>query len=379
MAVMQVKKNEITKDGRSWIFYCYVSDVYGNKTRYKSKKYKTKEEAKEEEIRFLAKVDRKEINLTDMTFQDLYEEFYTYKQDKVKNTTLRSYVVNVRSLEDIMKLKIRDFNVTHYQKWRASVASQPLAIKTKNGYFKFFKNLLNYGTKCHDFNFAPIYNKMEKFTDPNALPREMQFYTFEEFKQFISVIDDIKWKCCFEVLYYCGLRRSELRGLTWDNIDLFNKELSVNKNVTNLKGDSGYWTLTTPKTRTSVRTIPMPDILVNDLKELKAFNKQHQHGFNEKYFVFGDTTPLHPFKLLKTKNNFAEEAGVKQIRTHDFRHSCASLLINNGASIMILAKYLGHAKIDETLNTYSHLFKTKMDEVVNLMNKMNENYDNQNK
>lgn len=46
---------------------------------------------------------------------------------------------------------------------------------------------------------------------------------------------------------------------------------------------------------------------------------------------------------------------------------------------MIVAKYLGHAKIDETLNTYSHLFKTKMDEVVNLMNKMNENYDNQNK
>ena len=123
----------------------------------------------------------------------------------------------------------------------------------------------------------------------------------------------------------------------------------------------------------------MPDILVNDLKELKSFNKQHQHGFNEKYFVFGDTTPLHPFKLLKTKNNFAEEAGVKQIRTHDFRHSCASLLINNGAIIMIVTKYLGHAKIDETLNTYSHLFKTKMDEVVNLMNKMNENYDNQTK
>ena len=61
---------------------------------------------------------------------------------------------------------------------------------------------------------------------------------------------------------------------------------------------------------------------------------------------------------------------VKQIRIHDFRHSCASLLINNGANIMIVAKYLGHAKIDETLNTYSHLFKNKMDDIVNLMNKL---------
>ncbi|MDD5864910.1 MAG: hypothetical protein PUD07_00240 [bacterium] len=46
-----------------------------------------------------------------------------------------------------------------------------LALKTKNGYYKFFKNLLNYGTKWHDFNFAPIYNKMEKFNDPNSLPK----------------------------------------------------------------------------------------------------------------------------------------------------------------------------------------------------------------
>lgn len=72
--------------------------------------------------------------------------------------------------------------------------------------------------------------------------------------------------------------------------------------------------------------------------------------------------------LEKEKNKNAMNAGLKQIRIHDFRHSCASLLINNGANIMIVAKYLGHAKIDETLNTYSHLFKNKMDDIVNMMN-----------
>ena len=66
----------------------------------------------------------------------------------------------------------------------------------------------------------------------------------------------------------------------------------------------------------------------------------------------------------------AKEAGLKQIRLHDFRHSCASLLINNGANIMIVAKYLGHTKIDETLNTYSHLFKSKMEDIVELMNQL---------
>ena len=172
-------------------------------------------------------------------------------------------------------------------------------------------------------------------------------------------------------MYYCGLRRDDLKGLSWDNIDFENKTLSVVKNVTNLNGNHGFWQLTTTKTRTSTRTRSMPDVLVNDLRELKVQNKKHQYMFTEKDFVFGDNNPLHPDVLRRNKNEFAQKAGIKQIRIHDFRHSCASLLINNGASIMIVAKYLGHAKIDETLNTYSHLFKNKMDEIVDLMNKMN--------
>ena len=371
MAVRQVAKNQVTKDGRSWVFNVIIYDTVGNKKRYGSKKYLTKQEAKEAETDFLTKVNTKEINVTDMTFKDLYDEFFEYKQDKVKHTTIKTYIINSKPLEVFWNLKIRDFTVQHYIKWRADMAKRDLALKTKNGYHKFFKELLNYGTKWHDFNFTSIYNKMEKFTDPNALPKEMEFYTFEEFKQYTSVIDDIKWKALFETLYYCGLRRGELRGLSWDNIDFEEKTLSVVKNVTNINGDHGYWQLTTPKTRTSVRTIPMPDILVNDLKELKEYNKKRQYMFTNKYFVFGDTSPLHPDVLRRKKNEIAELAGVKQIRIHDFRHSCASLLINNGASIMVVAKYLGHAKIDETLNTYSHLFKNKMNEIVDLMNQLN--------
>lgn len=85
----------------------------------------------------------------------------------------------------------------------------------------------------------------------------------------------------FETLYFCGLRRGELRGLTWENIDLEEKNLTVNKNCVNEKGDHGYWKLYTPKTRTNYRTIPMPDILVNDLKTLKEESMKIK-SFNEK-------------------------------------------------------------------------------------------------
>ena len=70
-------------------------------------------------------------------------------------------------------------------------------------------------------------------------------------------------------------------------------------------------------------------------------------------------------------------ARVKDIRIHDFRHSCASLLIDSGANITLVAKYLGHTKIDETLNTYSHMYQNILDTIVSIIelqnNRLNDN------
>lgn len=107
---------------------------------------------------------------------------------------------------------------------------------------------------------------MEKFTDSNAVPKKIDYYTydeFDEFKNFIACEDDLKFIYVFEILYYCDLRRGELRELTWDNIDFENKTLSVVKNVANENSAVGYWKITSPKTHISTRTIPMSDILVN--------------------------------------------------------------------------------------------------------------------
>lgn len=374
MPVRQVAKKNATKDGRRWAFNIYLTYADRSKRKYQSKKYMTKKEAEEAEKEMIADIQRKECNLTDMTFRDLFDEFYEYKKDKVKTTTLRGYIHVRPKLARFEDMKIRDFDIQDFLKWRAWISSMDLALKTKNRYYKYFKAVLNYGTKWHDFNFTKVYNRMEKFVDPNNLPKEMDYYTYEEFKQFISQVDDLEWKCLFETLYFCGLRRGELRGLTWDNIDLEGKNLTVNKNCVNEKGDHGFWELCTPKTRTSYRTIPMPDVLINDLKAYKEECKKIK-GFNEKkFFVYGGPNPIHTDALRKHKIEYANKAGIRVIRTHDFRHSCASLLINNGANIMIVAKYLGHAKIDETLNTYSHLFQSKLDDAVKTINEViNEN------
>ena len=94
---------------------------------------------------------------------------------------------------------------------------------------EFLKSILNSGVKWHNLNFQAVYNKMTKFQDHNERRKEMAYYTYDEFKKFISYEDDLRWKCVFEILYYCGLRKGELKGLTWKDIYLDKKVLSVNK------------------------------------------------------------------------------------------------------------------------------------------------------
>ena len=173
----------------------------------------------------------------------------------------------------------------------------------------------------------------------------------------------------FETFYYCGLRRGELKGLTWEDIDFKEKTILINKNVISYINGVKF-TVTSPKTKSSNRVLPMPDILVNDLKELYEKCKSY-YNFNKKWFVFGDTKPCTNNRIRDRKVRNCKLANIKEIRIHDFRHSCASLLINKGASINVVAKYLGHTKIDETLNTYTHLFKNQMTDIVNLINVLN--------
>ena len=97
---------------------------------------------------------------------------------------------------------------------------------------------------------------MTNFTDPNEMPKEMLFFTYEEFKKFISVENDILYKTMFETLYYCGLRRGEARGLQWTDINWNEHTLSITKQANSVKDHQHDYELTPPKTKKSIRTLP---------------------------------------------------------------------------------------------------------------------------
>ena len=118
-----------------------------------------------------------------------------------------------------------------------------------------------------------------------------------------------------------------------------------------------------PKTKSSNRTIPIP---LNLSKKLyKLFLEQEKYSnFSNQWFVFNNIFPLPTTTIQTRRDKLVALSGVKRIRIHDFRHSCASLLISQGANITLIARYLGHDNIATTLNTYSHFYKSDLKNII---------------
>lgn len=151
---------------------------------------------------------------------------------EVKPTTLYNYGNKRIHLKSLLNIKLKDFNINHYDNWKKQMNETNISTRYKNDIYKFLKSMLNYATAWYEFSFVKVYPEMTNFNNPNELPPEQLCFTYDEFKQFIEVEEDIKWQATFRILYYCGLRKGELRGLQWKDIDLKRKTLSVRKQIT---------------------------------------------------------------------------------------------------------------------------------------------------
>lgn len=373
MAVYQSKS--VTKDGKSFFYKVQYTTGDSEETRTKvSKKYATREEAMQAEHDFLIWiVDYKDVPV-DMTFQELYDKFIEDRKQVCKFTTLATYPNMYKYLKVFMKIKCVDYDIEHFNKWKKQMAAnKKICLRYKNDILKHWKSVLNFGTRWYDFNFLSVYRKMDKFKDPNGLKKEMKYYTLPEFKKFISGEEDSMWRCYFQTLYYCGLRCGESRGLMWKDIDFNKKLLSVNRQVIDTPKDwDEPYVISDPKTKTSRRVIPICNVLLDAFNIYKnELELKNQYNINNFVFSPSDgTTPLRDNHILTRKKKIEKATGSKHIRTHDFRHSCASLLINSGGNVSMVAKYLGHSEVEETLNTYSHMFPSALDDVLNIVNNL---------
>ena len=303
----------------------------------------------EEAARAEAKKNEKPANPGDMYFETLLSLFYKFKKDRIKESSLYEIQrkMDKRILPYFTGRPMKDIKPIDVLNWQSEMSAQ-FSFNYTSDLMTMLTALYRYGEKYHD-----IINIMVKVDKPrNTEPKkEMEFWTPEEFKAFKDQADNPTYRAFFTVLYVTGCRRGEAEALSWDDIDLKKSTLKISKNLTR-KSPNAPWELTTPKNVSSNRTVSIPPSLSKILKEYKEWQKGEYESIT---FVFGGERPL---AFRTTDRYFAdvcEKAGVKKIRIHDLRHSCASLLISKGVSIVAVSRQLGHSNIEQTLNTYSHL------------------------
>ena len=365
MAVYQSKKT--TKDGRSYFFRIKYKDIVGITHDYTSPKFKKRSEAVDEEALYRIKVQQQSICTTTLTFENIINEFILDKSKKVKKQSLIKTKNQLKHLNSIKKIKINDFDLAKYRSFLNELENKKMSISYSNKILGLLKAIIIYSNKYYNTSDV-ILKFIENFKNNNEYKKEMLFFTYDEYKKFDSVIDNFMHHTFFELLYYLGLRQGEAQALNWNDIDFNKNEISITKTLTTkIKGEK--WTISTPKTKGSRRILPLPKQLSNDLKQLKS-NAKKYNDFKNNWFVFGNSLCFPENTIQTNKNKYCKLAGVKQIRIHDFRHSCASLLINQGASIALVSKYLGHANITMTLNTYTHMYKSELIDITNILNNL---------
>ena len=360
---MSIKKKQL-KNGIKFCFTLRYTDIYGNTKQYTSKGYDTKKEAEIEEAKFRIKAQENKISSSNITFKQVFEEYIEYRKKDIKAQSIKKVENQYKVFEPINNVKVNDFSIQTYKQLQLYIEQKKYSVEYINKVLGLLRRLIKFSNKYHNTKDYMI-NYIENYKKVNERKKEMQFFTFDEFKKFISVVDEFDYKTFYETLYYLGLRQGEATALTWKDINFTKKEVSINKTLTTkLKGQ--LYTVSSPKTVNSNRVLPIPLKLLESYQKLKEQAKKKKY-FSEDWFVFGDELPFRETTIQVKKNKYCKLAGVKQIRIHDFRHSCASFLINNGASIVLVSKYLGHSKISVTLDTYTHLYKNELLEVSNII------------
>ena len=248
--------------------------------------------------------------------------------------------------------------------WRASLKKSGYSTPTINGALQVLKAVLNAAVDEGAIRISPAV-KLSKLRKDSSEPTQVKEpLSAEEARRLLSVCTDDAVGVCVALGLYLGLRKGEILGLQWRDVDLVNREVSI---VRTLREATVYDDLgkghtslieDTPKTRSSQRRLVLPDDLWRLLNTRSLDFVLGRSNWAEKWVV-GDLegNPLAPGALSKGFRAALELANVRKVRFHDLRHTAAVLSVGAGARLEAVSQSLGHSRVDTTKSIYARTVK----------------------
>lgn len=288
----------------------------------------------------------------------------TYKKGLKPNTyNVYKYCISAH-FESIENIKLQNLKLAHLQK----IVNNMLIDDNKRAAEIFKSTVSQMLDKAVD-NELLSKNIASKIELPKRQKPKKRALEDSEIEEILSLDITFQVKCFIKIMLYCGLRRGETWALTKNDIDLKNKTISVSKTVYFDTTDGRKTLVGTPKSTSSNRIVPIPDILISDLekhiKMVKGICLFEVDGKLMKDYQFKKMWD--DFKKVYI-NNISE---IKpDITPHIFRHTYATMLYNAGVDIKTAQYLLGHATIQMTLDIYTHLQEGKEKIAIEKLNKL---------
>jgi integrase len=205
---------------------------------------------------------------------------------------------------------------------------------------------------------------------PQPAAREFTPWSVDDAVTFLGAAAGHPLHAAFVLVITLGLRRGEVLGLGWEHVDLEAGTVRIRRQLQRVGGELRLGDV---KTRRSGRVVPLPDLCVRALRRRKADQAADRlaagDGWVDNGLVFTTKhgTPIEPRNMARAFDLLSEKAGLRRIRLHDTRHTCASLLAAAGVHPRTVMSILGHSQIAVTMNFYTHVTTEEQRTAVGLL------------
>ena len=307
---------------------------------------------------------------SDMLFADYLLEWLEIAKGRLAVATYSSYAAMIKKPVGPYfrqrNLTLRELEARHLQMFYSEMLRK-VKPNTVIHYHAIIHSALKYAVKTDML----VQNVADKVDRPKKNGFQPVFLSAEEMQKMFEALRGTKLELPVLVAAFYGFRRGEVLGLKWDAIDFERGTISVIRTVTTITVEGKQMEIEqqSAKTKSSLRTLPLIGSFREyflQVKEAQELNKQIcGNCYNHEYdgFVFVDELGerMRANYLTSAFPKFLEDHGLRRMRFHDLRHSCASLLLANGVPLKHIQEWLGHSDFTTTANIYAHLdYKSKI-------------------
>lgn len=350
-------RGSIIKRGSFYSIIVNLQDNSGNRTRKWESGFTTKRQAENRLGELLTPIETGlNVQASHTAFgQFLNEWLERYVSKRVRGSTMDGYRQRAKHIVDgLGDVSIVDLRPDHLIEYYDSKLLN-LSASTITKHHHLIVDCLSDAVKWN----LVTRNVGIAVEPPRAPKKEMKALSVGETHRFLDNCTTEPWRTIFHTLIWTGIRRSELLGLQWNDLDLDMALMTIRRSLVRLQ--NGTYVTDEPKTSSGARSLDLAPSTCLILKQHRAGQERDVELLgippSQANFVFGhpDGTPRTPSTVTQQFRRIASRAGLSGVRLHDLRHTHASLMLQQGTDIKTISTRLGHSSVAFTMDTYAHL------------------------